>query len=776
VTSRFALAPCLLLALAWAGPSTASGPRAADAAEAGATIVPVKVVAGKLVLSCDLSTRFRRIPVTLFVELETPCGLRLHNRAATGIRAENRDGTPNPITIHLPDRKIIVATREHGPEKVYEGFTKFHAPELGEVALVGTIGAQILKRFHVTLDLHASILELAAPHARAGEGDAEASAEGATDDEAGSVTAPITLTNDLVWFTVRLADGTPRAMAVGTAAYDTVLDTDLCEQLHKPAGDVGTLAVGDLDLARYAAFRPEEVVQIHKDGVAGILGLGILQFLRVEIDRVNRTVRFTKTRDPEFPTADLAFFRARAEDDGDAMEAYLKAHSKARLAREAAQLLVNLRIGEGADDAAVGRALQWVNDTLPEDLRASAMLELMRKLAAAGYAKHVVTAGEIGIASGRKDRYPDAVHKIHAKIGEVLLEAGQDREAWRHLLSAAFGLPEDGMVNLALARFYEKQGRLRRAYSRYVQAVIKPESGPQAMEGLERLQAKMPGGERYSVDLVERLIGGKVLNFGTATKFKPDAKNTTNRVVLAEFFTNAHFKGAIGGALGDEGMLSHFPRANVAVLSYHLPVPEPDPLVNALAIYTAQRRLVERPVDHVFDGLVKGPGAARSDQKELVYKRLRAAVLDELKKPSKWTLSIDATVVGDEVAGTLHVKGPARKGLRLHVVLAERGVLFPGKSKVVIHRMVARAALTDSLDGVLYAPQDGGMDVPFRARLSEIVQANEKFLADFEARGGGTVPRVALRIDPEQVTLVAYARGSSGQVVQAVQLDPKVSE
>ena len=33
-----------------------------------------------------------------------------------------------------------------------------------------------------------------------------------------------------------------------------------------------------------------------------------------------------------------------------------------------------------------------------------------------------------------------------------------NREAWRHLLSAAFGLPEDGMIN-RLARVYEADGK-----------------------------------------------------------------------------------------------------------------------------------------------------------------------------------------------------------------------------------------------------------------------------------------------------------------------------
>lgn len=758
------LAVCLLAAPGLAGP--ASGEESADRREA---VIPVKVVAGKLVVSCDISTRARRIPVNLFIEFDQKTGLRLHNRAAQGIRAENRDGTTNPITIHLPDMPITVAKREHGPEKSYEDFTRFHSPDLGEVALVGSIGSQILKAYHVVFDLHDGVMRLSAP---AEQDDA------AADEVEGSVTAPITLTNDLVWFTVQFADGKPGAMALGTSGYDSVIDRQAADARGKPAGNVGALSVGDLDLSSFVAWRPEDIAQVHKDGVVGITGLGLLEHFRVEVDRVNRFVRFTERKPADFPKADLAFFLARAEEDGDAMEAFLEEHPKARLAVEAARLLVDLRLDEDADDEATKRALQWVNDTHGEDLRATAMLGLMRTLAEAGRPQLVVAAGTIGVESGRKDRYPDSVHKIHRDIGRVLLEAGEGKQAWKHLLSAAFGMPEDGLVNLHLGRFYEQSGRIRRAYSRYVQASIVPESGPQALEGLERLTDKLPGEERFSVDLVERLIGGKVLNFGAATKFEATKENSTNRVVLLEFFTNAHLEAAIGGALGNEGMLSHFPRKHVAALAYHLPAPEMEPLVNQLALDTALQRGVrpDRPVVHVIDGTLKGPGAARSDQKELVYNRLRRAVLQRLTAPSDYSLAVAVKHDGDELSGALTIEGPARPDLRAHLVLAEKGVLFPGKSKVVIHRMVARAGLLEGSAGRPLDPDATSHTIPFSASLKAVQAANEAYLDRLAAEGKGAARRLSTRIDPDQVTLVAYVRDAGGAILQAMQIDPEVLE
>ena len=740
-----------------------------DAAPRREAVIPVKVVAGKLVVSCDISTRARRIPVNLFVEFEQKSGLRLHNRAAGGIRAENRDGSPNPITIHLPDMPITVPKREHGPEDVYNDFTKFHSPELGEVALVGSIGSEILKKYHVVFDLVDGVMRLSEPAARD---------ESAAEDVDGSVTTPITLTNDLVWFTVQFADGKPGAMAIGTSRVDSVIDRQLTESRGKPAGDVGRVAVGDIDLSSFVALRPEEVAQVHDDGVVGVTGLNLLQHFRVEIDRVNRFARFTERKPAAFPEADLAFFRARAEEDADTLATFLDAHPKTRLAGEAAHLLVELRLDEDADDETVKRALTWVNDTHPEDLRATAMLDLMATLAQSGRPAVMVAAGKIGIESGRKDRYPDAVHKIHRDIGRLLLDQDAGKEAWKHLLSAAFGMPEDGMTNLYLGRFYEERGRIRRAFSRYVQASIVAESGPQALEGLERLATKMPEGERFSVDLVERLIGGKVLNFGAATKFEAKPDNSSNRVVLLEFFTNAHLEAAIGGALGNEGALSHFPRKHVAALCYHLPTPEMEPLVTQLALETAPQRgvLPTRPVVQVVDGVQKAPGAARAHQKEAVYSRVKRAILERLKVPATHALSMAVKHDGDEISGALVIEGPAQAGLRAHIVLAEKGVLFPGKSKVVIHRMIARAGLLDGSQGIPLDADKTSHRLPFTASLKGIQKANEAFLDQLAAETKGSSRRLSTRIDPEQVTLVAFVRDANGAIVQAMQIDPEILE
>jgi tetratricopeptide (TPR) repeat protein len=742
-------------------------------AQEGGGRIPVRIVEDRLVVTCDVSSAARRIPVNLFVEIETLCGLQLHNRAAFELRLESAGGQPRPVTLHFPDFAIALPKREHGDEEYLEEFTKYHSKELGENAVVGVIGVEVFRDWFVTLDLAAGFIELRP---------ARSDTDGALEEAEGSTVVPITVHNDMAWLPVRYQDGKPGAMAIGTRRYDTLVDQMVCDELGRPAGDIGRLRVGSIDLSRFVALRPEEVVQVHPDGVCGVTGLNLLQGFRVEIDRINRSARLTQTAPAEFPEADRAFFKAMIWEQADRVESWLEQYGESRLAKEAAELLVDLRLDEGAEDESTRRAIRWINDSMVEDLRATRLMDLMIDLSNAGWPDFVIAAGELGIESGRKDRYPNAVHEIHSKLGDVLLEKGEGRRAWKHLLSAAFGLPEDGMVNLNLGRYYEQEGRYKRAFSRYVQACIRPESGPAAIEALERVQPLLPEEDSFSVDLVERLVGGKVKSFGTASRFKADDLNFRGRVALVEFFTNAGLgdgmAGAIGGALGNQGLIGHFPPENVAFLSYHLPDPAPDPMVNEVAEAAARRLGIDRPVTHVVNGLRRGPGAARWRQGEAVYNDVRKAVLAELDKDTQFELDLEADVDAQRVSGTLVVRGPAgERDLRVWLVLAEKGVLFPGKSEVVIHRMVARAALADSLEGIAFSPVEDEMRLAFTQSLSEVTAANREYLDRLERSGAGGVVRMSLAIDAAQVRIVAFLRDEgTGEVLQAVQVDPEGPE
>lgn len=737
--------------------------------------MPVKIVAGRLIVRCDLSTRYRRIPVNLFIDYDRPCGLELHNRAADPLGVDKPGG--NKITVHLPGFNLQLDGREHGDEDFLNDFTKLYSKELGETACVGTLGSKVLGGYHIVFDVNGGQVLLRPPS----KPDPAPPAE-----EEGETITSCTLVNDLVWLPVRLADDSLAAMNIGTTRFDTIIDEDIADDFDKPAGDIGPVKVKSIDLHQFVAMRPEELIQVHPDRALGTLGLGMLQSFRIEVDRVNKWVRLTPTRAPAFPKEDLEFFQARLEEEPEPLLRWLEKHKGKRLSRECAELLLQLQLDRGVRAEEFEPALEWMDRTRIEDLRCTEALATMKTLTEARRPDVAILAGEIGVKSGRADRYPESVHKLHSRLGELMIEIPEKRrKAWEHLLSAAFGLPEDGIINLNLGRFYELEKRYRRAMSRYVQAVIQPESGPMAVKALERLQEKMSG-EPLSVDLVDKLIAGKVFNFGAPTRFEPTSTNFGGRRALVEFFTNGHFgqrlpegwrSFAIGGAMAAEGLLSHYDRDQCVVLMYHVEQPEPTALMNELSMHQADYYGDPRPVYCMINGVRKGPGASKWRDGEKVYEQNRAAVAEAIMDEPEWSLTAEAEVKDGVISGSVTVKGPGDPNLVVQIVLAERGVLYPGKAQVVVNRMVARYALSGSLLGKPYEPRNGEMTIPFKKALADITEENERFLEKYESRGGKSCSRLSTTMDPRQLSIVAYIRDdSSREVLQCVQLDPKGAE
>ncbi|MDA8967836.1 hypothetical protein N9F76_00935 [bacterium] len=753
--------------------------------------IPVKVVDGRLIVGCDISGPKLRVPVNLWLDFDGAYGLQLHNRAAAPLPAETPAGKPNPLTLHFGDFSLEVARRELGPEEEFEDFTKYHSTEIGENALTGAIGAHVLKHFDVIFDLPQNTISLAPP----GQLADYQSEEGGTE-----FLTPITLQNDLVWLPVSLpGPGKPdpenpdddgktlkRALAIGSSRYDTCLERRLCNSLRRPAGNVGPLLCETVDFSPHVAFRPTEVVQVHPDGVAGVMGINLLENFRIHVDRQSLLATVRTARSPQFPTQDLEWFQAMVAEDRDLVLAWLEEHGETRLGREAAEFLLTLMLDEGAETDELAAAIQWVNDTMAADLRATRLFDLMEELVNEGEVDLGIAAGEIGVKSARKDRYPEANYKLHGRLGELLLPR-DNREAWRHLLSAAFGLPENGMINLNLARVYEADGKTKRAFSRYIQALVKEESSELAMESLVRMDKDLPPEDRMTIESIDRMISGRVRNYSAPDQYQVDPEQRTNHTSVVEFFTNAYIGteqrgGAIGGALGNQGVLSHFNSTECVFLSYHLPVPRIEPLVTPLGQYMAGWLGVRGPVVQVVDGVRSAPGAGKHRDAEEIYKATRDVVVSRLSRSSSVELAVDAVLDGTQLTGNVQVVGPgigtpqdlAMKPLVIQVIVAERGVVFHGSSGVVIHRMLARGLATrGSLAGVAFLPDDQGkLEFRFTRDLAELEAENRDFIDQLEEgeTKGGT--RMGLRIEPKSVDVIVLVRDAeTGEVVQSRQCD-----
>ena len=777
---------CALLACLALGPGIArpevSAPHNADLAEG---VIPVKVIAGRLIARCDVSTPKRRISINVAIELENTCGLALHNNVC------NRDGLDAdrnnwPITLHFPGFDIPNVWREKGPEAAWGDFTKVHAQALGETPLAGTIGAGLLRKYHVTLDVPGGAIDLKRPTPRAVPGaESENPAEEAAAEQVdGAHRTAMSLDGGLAWLPVVVNDGSTRALALGTARPMGRVDAGVLRALTNGDAAALRLRTADLDLAAHVVLRPGPISEAHPDGAVGTTGLDLLSHFRIEIDHANKRVTLWPTDAEPTLSEDRAFVAALAAPGHAALGAYLERfEDKARHRAEAAEVALDRALEAGLSDLEAWKPiLKSYVLSRPEKRRATSIRTLMVDLATwelFDAARHVA---ELGIEHGRKDKDPNAVHHLHATLGQWLLERGELDDAWRHLLSAAFGLPEDGRVNLNLGRLYEQKKRYARAFSRYVQALIAPDSGPQALEALQRVQAQVPQAERFGVDLVERAIAGKGHDFTAPDKYKPkkaappeagDLPDVSpRRVALVEMFTNVGPRGVIAGDLAFHGLVSHFEPKHAVFVMHHLPAPVLAPLCSLPSAKRAQRVERAAPTALVVDGVLVGGGGGKPREAEGIYRKHREHVIEAIARPTAYTLRGEAKLEKGTLRGHIDIEGP-KADLRLHVWVIEAGVVFPGNSRVVIHRRVCRASLFPG--GVVYKPDQGVANVAFSADLAKLGQDVDRFLASQKWRG--TMVNWTTHIDPTQVRLVAFLeRAHDRRVVQAVEIDPARTE
>ncbi|MFT4511384.1 MAG: hypothetical protein ACI91B_000063 [Planctomycetota bacterium] len=743
-------------------------------AQQGEARIPVRVLGGRLVARCQLSSPTSSAPVNLWLAYDKPCGLELHNKVAAGLAVEQPDGTMLPITIELPGLDIEVDMREHGDEQGMEDFTKRYAPQMEEISVAGTIGGKILSQYEVTYDLARGQVRLKPAVDR----------EGARPDGPEKHYVPGSVAGDIAWMPAKLANGQVRMLGIGSSRYDAIVDEDFCFEVDQPGGQIGSVEVAGYDLSKIVAWRPESYDHVHRDGALATLGLGFLQTFRVHIDTKNGWIGLTRVRELPFPAEEAAFFVARAEEEVAPLAGWIKQHGESRLAGEAASMLLQMQVDEGADAKDVEPALRWMHETRPADMKATEALATVDMLVQSRRPDLAVMAGRFGIDGGRKDRYPEATHRLHVRLGELLLEMKDERGAWEHLMSAAFGLTDAfgsadrAKVNLLLGRVYELQGKHRRAMSRYVQAVISPEFGPQAVPLMEGLQSKM-GGEPFSYELVDRLISGKVRSMTAPTRFVASGKNDNNRCVLVEHITNPHLgqkQGerwrafTEGGAMVFEALQSHFPVDRVTMLSYHVDAPQPVALMNEVSMAMADS-VGKKPV-FLVNGREAGPGACRYPDADSVYQDVRDVTLQGLRRKSPFTMTISARLEEGVVRGTLQVKGPTRSGRNVELILAEKGAIYPGLGATVVHRMVARAALTERVRGIKWQPTNGVMEIPFARALNDIEAANITFLDDYEKQGGSPASRLSTRLAKDQLVVVAVLREPGTRIVeQSVQCD-----
>ncbi|MFN7927775.1 MAG: tetratricopeptide repeat protein [Blastocatellia bacterium] len=254
--------------------------------------------------------------------------------------------------------------------------------------------------------------------------------------------------------------------------------------------------------------------------------------------------------------------------------------------------------------------------------------------------------------------------------------------------------------------------------------------------------------------------------------YKPTAART-NRVVLAEVFSGSSCAPCIATDLAVEAALKRYSTKELAVLMYHVQIPDLDPLTNPTGearqdFYGAR----VAPLVYVNGALQRGLGGYR-DKAEESWAKLTPVIDKALDAPSEAAIRISAMRQGPTIKVKLGIEKIRSNAstLRLHLALVEDEVRYTGVNGIRFHPMVVRAMAGEKAAGwAVKADETPAFEHTFE--VQKIEAATKTYLDEYELNGRALPVKFEDKkhaIDVNKLSLVAFLQDpQTKQILQAV--------
>lgn len=423
----------------------------------------LSVIAERLVVPVELGSAAASQSVSLLIELDAPTTLSLREDVLRDLKLADAETS---LTLSAASGFRSDVSRDQvasyaGPLDLAR-LSALHSTALEDRPIAGVLGAGFLRNYRVVVDVQPGEMRLL-PHPLAGDSE--------------------------IRIPARFSDGSRGELLIGSSRYETTASAGraMSGAIEVPTGSSGAT----FDLTRYVAPRPSGAADDRL--IRG--GVDLLQHFRIELDWARDEAAFTETRTPPDLTADRAYVHAEATGTAAAFADFLRRHPRSRFQEEASLRLLESLLAENGENAAIVTTARTYFEAAPANVRGEVALALLERLNEQYPQCPLMVLGvaEVAAELAPVDEKSTDRCRIHRLLGTLRLAQGDVPGAWRNLLIAVAGLPDDPQVNLHLARIYEGQGRPARALSRYRLVATGGLSESEAAEvrrALERLPEK----------------------------------------------------------------------------------------------------------------------------------------------------------------------------------------------------------------------------------------------------------------------------------------------
>jgi thiol-disulfide isomerase/thioredoxin len=505
---------------------------------------------------------------------------------------------------------------------------------------------------------------------------------------------------------------------------------------------------------------------------------------------------------PEMPADSKAFTDASRIMDPEkkiaALEQWKKDYPNSSTLASADELILSTLVTRMPEQKAriLKLAKSTYQDAKPENRSAVANRVADTLLENNAFLKDAEHYAKISVSSFTQAKYLEAEHKRYAgrkskpptdeeilkrfrevratriaTLGQVYFKMGRTDKA-RPLLQESYGVVQEQMVvAAALGDMAWKAGDDAKALDYLVPAELSGRPGAVAIAGpdLEAIYRKQHAGSLDGFDaMLDAEYRKRFSNPVPVTAYKPGEKRS-DRLVLAEVFTGAGCPPCVGADVAFDAALERYSRKDLAVVMYHVHVPQPDPMTTVETPDLSKAYAVRGVPTYFIDGKTIGGGGGSRDYAKTVFGRFNPAIEKDLETPAEAEIAASATLEGNTVqvkAAVNDVKTDAKE-LKVVALLIEKRIRYTGENGVRFHPMVVRAVATRELSGGDFSPSFD---------LDAVSASLKKSLDEYEAKGHrGNVFKFRekkYQIDRGNLAVVVFVKNGKDQhVLQAAYID-----
>src|SRR5688572_901002 len=460
----------------------------------------------------------------------------------------------------------------------------------------------------------------------------------------------------------------------------------------------------------------------------------------------------------------------------EAMRAFIKDFPDSTRKTSAHQVIFDTLVkSRPGDRDGILEAAKAIIDGAPEGFRGSSYSRIATRLVETNImledAEKFAEDGLKVFDDEEKKRTQRARATHLATLGRIRIKQGRIAEAEVALKDAYAANPEIPAAAVGLAELSEKKGDTKAALEYWTTAALTGRLSADDRTKFEALYVKVNG----SLDTLDATLDTKYKS-AFPLPIHPDAYKAssarTNRLVLAEVFTGAGCPPCVSVDLGFDGALERYSRKDVAVLMYHMHIPQPDPLTSQWTDSRGKAYSITGVPNFAVDGEKDNRGGGGRENTKASYDRIVAKIEKALEVAPEAELQLTASLDGNSVrvkATPSKVKDGKEK-VQLQIVLVEELISYSGENGIRFHPMVVRniANLDVPPKATTPAPPPAGGFTVDRANpapaeytfdLAKISADTKTYLDDYEANGRHgkiTFSKKPVQVNTSKLSVVAF--------------------